>query len=91
MATSTKTPAKSYPFLVAGIWVSEGRPLEVVSPYDGSPAGVTSWATAEQPSRRFALPFRRLRRRNDCLRMSASAFFARFRIRLRRGGRSLRD
>jgi acyl-CoA reductase-like NAD-dependent aldehyde dehydrogenase len=48
MATSTKTPAKNYPFFVAGKWVSEGRPLEVASPYDGSPAGVTSWATAEQ-------------------------------------------
>lgn len=48
MGTSTKTPAKNYPFFVAGKWVSEGRPLEVVSPYDGSPAGVTYWATAEQ-------------------------------------------
>ena len=48
MATSTKTPAKNYPFFVAGKWVSEGRPLEVVSPYDGTLAGVTYWATAEQ-------------------------------------------
>jgi acyl-CoA reductase-like NAD-dependent aldehyde dehydrogenase len=48
MATSTRTPAKSYPFFVAGKWVSEGRPLDVVSPYDGAPAGVTYWATAEQ-------------------------------------------
>src|SRR5271169_1890533 len=48
MGTSTKTPAKNYPFLVAGKWVSEGRPLEVVSPYDGTPAGMTYWATAEQ-------------------------------------------
>jgi acyl-CoA reductase-like NAD-dependent aldehyde dehydrogenase len=48
MATSTKTPAKNYPFFVAGKWVSEGRPLEVVSPYDGAAAGVTHWATAEQ-------------------------------------------
>jgi acyl-CoA reductase-like NAD-dependent aldehyde dehydrogenase len=48
MATSTKTPAKNYPFFVAGKSVSEGRPLELVSPYDGSPAGVTYWATAEQ-------------------------------------------
>ena len=48
MATSTKTPAKSYPFFVAGKWVSEGRPLEVASPYDGALAGVTYWATAEQ-------------------------------------------
>ncbi len=48
MAISTKTPAKNYPFFVAGKWVSEGRPLEVVSPYDGTLAGVTYWATAEQ-------------------------------------------
>ncbi|MGA8075587.1 MAG: aldehyde dehydrogenase family protein [Candidatus Acidiferrales bacterium] len=48
MATSTKTPAKNYPFFVAGKWVSEGRPLEVVSPYAESPVGVTYWATAEQ-------------------------------------------
>jgi len=48
MATTTKAPAKSYPFLIAGKWVSEGRPLEVVSPYDGTSAGVTYWASAEQ-------------------------------------------
>ncbi len=48
MATSTKTPTKNYPYFVAGKWVSEGRPLEVVSPYDGALAGVTYWATAEQ-------------------------------------------
>jgi len=48
MATSTKTPTKNYPYFVAGKWVSEGRPLEVASPYDGALAGVTYWATAEQ-------------------------------------------
>lgn len=48
MSTSTKTPVKSYPFFVAGKWVSEGKPLEVVSPFDGTPAGVTYWARADQ-------------------------------------------
>lgn len=47
MATSTKTPAKIYPFSAGGKWVSEGTPLEVSSPYDSATAGVTYWATAE--------------------------------------------
>ncbi len=48
MATTTRTPAKIYPFAVAGKWVSEGQPLEVVSPYDGTPVGLTYWATSGQ-------------------------------------------
>jgi acyl-CoA reductase-like NAD-dependent aldehyde dehydrogenase len=51
MATTTRTSPKSYTFSIAGKWVSEGKPLEVVSPYDGMPAGVTYWATAEDLER----------------------------------------
>lgn len=48
MGTSTKNPAKSFSFSVGGKWVSEGKPLEVVSPFDGSPVGITYWASSEQ-------------------------------------------
>src|SRR5271168_2642332 len=48
MTSSTKTPAKSFPFSVGGKWVSDGKPLEVISPFDGSPVGITYWATSEQ-------------------------------------------
>jgi acyl-CoA reductase-like NAD-dependent aldehyde dehydrogenase len=48
MTSSTKTPAKSFPFSSGGKWVSEGKPLEVVSPFDGSPVGITYWANSEQ-------------------------------------------
>ena len=51
MVTTTKTPAKTYPFSVAGKWLSVGKPLEVVSPYDGTPAGGTYWATSEDLER----------------------------------------
>jgi len=51
MVTTTKTPTKIYPFSVAGKWLSAGKPLEVVSPYDGTPAGVTYWATADDLER----------------------------------------
>ncbi len=48
MSVSTKAPAKSCPFLLDGEWVASGKPLEVFSPFDGSPAGTTYWATSEQ-------------------------------------------
>jgi acyl-CoA reductase-like NAD-dependent aldehyde dehydrogenase len=48
MTSSTKTPVKSFPISIGGKWVSEGKPLEVVSPFDGSPVGITYWASSEQ-------------------------------------------
>ncbi|MFZ0879459.1 MAG: aldehyde dehydrogenase family protein, partial [Candidatus Acidiferrales bacterium] len=47
MPVSTKSPAKVFPFLLDGKWVSEGRLLEIESPYDGEPVGTTYWATPE--------------------------------------------
>jgi acyl-CoA reductase-like NAD-dependent aldehyde dehydrogenase len=51
MATTTKSPSKTYPFSVAGKWLSQGKPLEVLSPYDGTAAGVTYWATSDDLER----------------------------------------
>ncbi len=48
MSVSTKAPAKSCPFLLDGEWVASGKPLEVFSPFDGSLAGTTYWATSER-------------------------------------------
>lgn len=54
MSVSTKVPAKSHPFLLDGEWIGGGKTLEVFSPYDGSPAGITYWATSEQLDRAIA-------------------------------------
>ena len=51
MSVTTNVSAKAFPFLIDGEWVSAGAPLEVVSPYDGSPIGTTYWATSEQLER----------------------------------------
>jgi len=58
MSGSTKSPAKSHPFLLDGQWIAGGKPLEVFSPYDGSPVGTTYWATAEQLDRAIAASVR---------------------------------
>src|SRR5271170_7988620 len=58
MSVSTKAPAKSCPFLLDGEWVATGKPLEVFSPFDGSPAGTTYWATSEQLERAIAASVR---------------------------------
>ena len=58
MSVSTKSPAKSHPFLLDGQWIAGGKPLEVFSPYDGSPVGTTYWATAEQLDRAIAASVR---------------------------------
>jgi acyl-CoA reductase-like NAD-dependent aldehyde dehydrogenase len=58
MSVSTKSLAKSHPFLLDGKWVAAGKPLEIFSPYDGSPAGTTYWATSEQLDRAIAASVR---------------------------------
>ena len=44
MSVSAKSPAKPFPYLLDGKWISDGEPLEISSPFDGSAVGVTSWA-----------------------------------------------
>jgi acyl-CoA reductase-like NAD-dependent aldehyde dehydrogenase len=46
MATATKTPAKTWGFLLDGKWLTEGEAFEVHSPYDGSLVGTGYRATA---------------------------------------------
>jgi acyl-CoA reductase-like NAD-dependent aldehyde dehydrogenase len=58
MSITAKVPTKSFPFLLDGEWIGGGKPLEVFSPYDGSPAGVTYWATSEQLERAIAASVR---------------------------------
>ena len=58
MSVSIKSPAKSHPFLLDGEWIAGRKPLEVFSPYDGSPAGTTYWATSEQLDRAIAASVR---------------------------------
>jgi acyl-CoA reductase-like NAD-dependent aldehyde dehydrogenase len=58
MSVSIKSPAKSHPFLLDGEWIAGGKPLEVFSPYDGSPAGTTYWSTSEQLDRAIAASVR---------------------------------
>jgi acyl-CoA reductase-like NAD-dependent aldehyde dehydrogenase len=58
MSVSTKSPAKSHPFLLDGQWIAGGKPLEVFSPYDGSPVGTTYWATSQQLDRAIAASVR---------------------------------
>lgn len=40
MATATKTPVKTWEFILDGKWVSEGKPFEVRSPADGTVVGL---------------------------------------------------
>ncbi len=58
MSFSAKVPIKSYPFLLDGEWIGGGTPLEVFSPYDGSPTGVTYWTTPEQLERAISASVR---------------------------------
>ncbi len=46
MATLTKSPARTWGYLLDGKWVSEGEPFEVLSPYDHSVVGSSFRATA---------------------------------------------
>jgi acyl-CoA reductase-like NAD-dependent aldehyde dehydrogenase len=39
MATATKPPTREWGFFVHGTWITEGEPVEVASPYDGSVVG----------------------------------------------------
>jgi acyl-CoA reductase-like NAD-dependent aldehyde dehydrogenase len=46
LATIATTSATNWGFLLDGEWLTEGQPLEVLSPYDGSVVGTTYQATA---------------------------------------------
>lgn len=46
MVTATKTPTREWGFFVHGTWITEGEPVEVTSPYDGSVVGTIRRATA---------------------------------------------
>ncbi|HEX5425641.1 MAG TPA: aldehyde dehydrogenase family protein [Candidatus Acidoferrales bacterium] len=46
MVTATKAPAREWGFFVHGKWMTKGDAVEVVSPYDGVPAGTIHRATA---------------------------------------------
>jgi acyl-CoA reductase-like NAD-dependent aldehyde dehydrogenase len=46
MATSTKTPVKTWGFFLDGKWLSEGERFEVLAPYDGAVVGASYRATA---------------------------------------------
>ena len=45
MAISTASPAKTFGFLLDGKWLTEGAPMDVLAPFDGSVAGHTFRAT----------------------------------------------
>jgi len=46
MASTTKTPAKTWGFFVAGKWLTEGEAFEVLAPHDRSVVGTCYRATA---------------------------------------------
>jgi acyl-CoA reductase-like NAD-dependent aldehyde dehydrogenase len=46
MAILTKTLTKTWGFFLDGKWVSDGDPIEILAPYDGSVVGATFRATA---------------------------------------------
>ena len=51
MAPTTTTPVRTQAFYLQGKWVEEGTPVEIRSPYDGSPIAVVMQATADHAER----------------------------------------
>ena len=51
MAPTTTTPVRTQAFYLQGKWVEEGTPVEIRSPYDGSPLATVMQATADHAER----------------------------------------
>ncbi|HEX3738463.1 MAG TPA: aldehyde dehydrogenase family protein [Terriglobales bacterium] len=51
MAPTTTTPVRTQGFYLQGKWVEEGTPVEIRSPYDGSPLAMVMQATADHAER----------------------------------------
>jgi acyl-CoA reductase-like NAD-dependent aldehyde dehydrogenase len=51
MAPTTTTPVRTQAFYLQGKWVEEGTPVEIRSPYDGTPLATVMQATADHAER----------------------------------------